>query len=319
MEIIQNTTEFCLASKTDTDMAGDTAVAIGKFDGIHKGHVQLLSHILKKKKEGLKAVAFTFYPSASVFFGKGSVEEITTRKEKQKLFEKLGIDILIEFPLNVQTAATPPEEFVRKYLVRQMHTAYLAAGADVTFGHKGLGDKELLLRLAGECGYRVQIIDKLYYEGREISSTYVREEVEKGNMPMVKKLLGRYYSFDGIVEEGSRLGRKLGMPTLNLYPEKEKLLPPKGVYYSRVFLEGEFYPGITNIGKKPTVNNTGAVDVETYLYDFDRNVYGKEIVTELLEFKRPEKRFSDVEELKAQMERDIAEGKEFHKKIKENV
>ncbi len=106
MEIIADTTEFWLES---------SAIAIGKFDGIHKGHTALLSHILKQKENGQKAVVFTFYPSASVFFGGGSTAEITTRQEKRKLFEKLGIDILIEFPLNAQTAATPPEEFVKKY------------------------------------------------------------------------------------------------------------------------------------------------------------------------------------------------------------
>lgn len=304
MEIIQNTTEFWLDTKT--------AVAIGKFDGIHKGHALLLSHILARKEKGLKAAVFTFHPSASVFFGKGSAEEITTRREKRKQFEKMGIDILIEFPLNAQTAATPPEEFVKKYLARQMKTAYLAAGEDVTFGDRGRGNKELLEQLSKECGYQLHIIEKLYRGDRQISSTYVREEVEKGDMVVAKELLGRYYSFEGRVEEGSRLGRKLGMPTLNLYPEKEKLLPPKGVYYSRVVLEDKIYSGITNIGKKPTVNDTDAVDVETYLYDFDRNVYGKEIVTELLRFKRPEQKFSGVAELKAQMERDIAEGRAFH-------
>lgn len=325
MEIIENTTEFWLeagdagtvAAKKDADAGicqAGTAVAIGKFDGIHKGHAALLSHILKQKEKGRKAVVFTFYPSASVFFGGGSTAEITTRQEKRKMFEKLGIDILIEFPLNAQTAATPPGEFVKKYLAEQMHTAYLAAGADVTFGYKGQGNKELLIKLADTYGYQVQIIDKLYYGDREISSTFVREAVEQGDMPMAERLLGRCYSFEGRVEEGSRLGRKLGMPTLNLYPEKEKLLPPKGVYYSRVLLEGETYAGITNIGRKPTVNDTDAVDVETYLYDFDRNVYGREIVTELLQFKRPEQRFAGVEELKAQMERDIAEGRAFHAK-----
>ncbi len=194
MEIIADTTEFWLEG---------SAIAIGKFDGIHKGHTALLSHILKQKENGQKAVVFTFYPSASVFFGGGSTAEITTRQEKRKLFEKLGIDILIEFPLNAQTAATPPEEFVKKYLAEQMNTAYLAAGADVTFGYKGQGNKELLIKLADNYGYQVQIIDKLYYGDREISSTFVREEVEKGDMPMAERLLGRYYSFEGRVRRKS--------------------------------------------------------------------------------------------------------------------
>ena len=304
MEIIQDTTEFYIEQKT--------AVAIGKFDGIHKGHIQLLSHILRQKERGMLAVVFTFYPSASVFFGQGPKAELTTRYEKRKLFEALGIDILIEFPLNVETAATDPKEFVEKILVRQMHAGYTAAGEDLSFGYKGMGNKELLIKMAESSGYKVQIIDKVYHEDREISSTFVREAVEKGDMVLACELLGRYYSFEGKVEEGNRLGRRLGMPTLNLYPVTEKLLPPKGVYYSRVLYENCTYPGITNIGYKPTVNATSEISVETYLYDFDRDMYGKQIVTELLQFKRPERKFENVQELKRQMERDIAEGRQFH-------
>ncbi|MDE6202551.1 MAG: bifunctional riboflavin kinase/FMN adenylyltransferase, partial [Lachnospiraceae bacterium] len=187
---------------------------------------------------------------------------------------------------------------------------------DLSFGYKGMGNKELLLKLSESCGYEVQIIQKVFYENREISSTFVREEVEKGHMAVVRSLLGRYYSFEGKVKEGNRLGRKLGMPTLNLYPLSEKLLPPKGVYYSRVFYENCTYPGITNIGNKPTVNQDDMISVETYLYDFDRDMYGKEIVTELLQFKRPEQKFGDVAQLKRQMEKDIAQGREFHRGLK---
>ncbi len=195
-----------------------------------------------------------------------------------------------------------------------MQAGYIAAGADVSFGYKGLGNKELLIRMAGQLDYQVEIINKVYEEAREISSTYVREEVEKGDMEKTARLLGRFYSFEGQVERGNRLGRKLGMPTLNLYPEREKLLPPKGVYYSRVLFEGGTYPGITNIGLKPTVNSTSHISVETYLYDFDKDMYGRKIVTELLQFKRPEQKFESVEMLKTQMEKDIAQGRMFHLK-----
>lgn len=304
MEIIYDTTEF--------HMNKETAVVIGKFDGVHRGHVQLLSHILKQKEHGLQTVVFTFHPSASAFFGRASTAELTTRYEKRNLFKEMGIDCLIEFPLNDKTAAISPESFIREILVGQMNARYIAAGVDLSFGYKGMGNKELLGEMSKELNYQVQIIDKVYCEGREISSTFVREEVEKGDMLMVRKLLGRNYSFEGRVKEGNRLGRRLGMPTLNLYPVSEKLLPPKGVYYSRVLYENCVYPGITNIGQKPTVNATETISVETYLYDFDKDMYGKEIVTELLQFKRPERRFDNVHELKLQMERDIAEGREFH-------
>lgn len=304
MKIICDTTEFQIEQRS--------AVAIGKFDGIHKGHEELLTYILKKKKEGMAAVVFTFHPSAAVFFGQSKGAELTTREEKRKLFEKLGIDILVEFPLTKKTASTLPEEFIREILSGKMHAAYIAAGEDVSFGYKGLGNRELLEQMSGELSYQVQIIDKVYCMDREISSTFVREEVEKGNMEMTARLLGRYYSIEGKVQQGNHFGRKLGMPTLNLYPDKEKLLPPKGVYYSQVLFENCTYPGITNIGFKPTVNATDTVSVETYLYDFDKDIYGKEIVTELLQFKRPEQKFKDVEALKIQMQKDIEQGRRYH-------
>lgn len=304
MKIICDTIKFQIEQKS--------AVAIGKFDGVHRGHMELLSHIIKMKEKKMAAVVFTFHPSAAAFFGQSKEAELTTRYEKRQLFEAIGVDVLVEFPLNEETAATPPEEFVEKILVRQMHAGYIAAGEDVSFGYKGLGNKELLIQMAGRLDYQVEIINKVYEERREISSTYVREEVEKGDMEKTARLLGRFYSFEGQVERGNRLGRKMGMPTLNLYPEKEKLLPPKGVYYSRVLFEGAVYPGITNIGLKPTVNSTSNISVETYLYDFDKDMYGRKIVTELLQFKRPEQKFESVEKLKEQMEKDIEQGRKYH-------
>lgn len=304
MKIICDTREFHIEERS--------AVAIGKFDGLHRGHGRLLSYILKQKEQGMSAVVFTFDPPASVFFGQAALNELTTREEKRKLFEDMGIDVLIEFPLNTETAAIAPEDFIEKILVGQMNAGYIAAGADVSFGYKGMGNKELLIQRSKEFGYQVNIIEKAYHNGREISSTFVREIVEQGDMVTARKLLGRYYSFEGRVKEGNRLGRKLGMPTLNLYPVTEKFLPPKGVYFSRVHYENCVYPGITNIGCKPTVNESSAVSVETYLYDFDKDMYGKEIVTELLQFKRAERKFDSVQELKTWMERDIAEGRQYH-------
>lgn len=304
MRIIRDTAEFQIEE--------ETAAAIGKFDGIHKGHLALLSHILRKKKEGKRAVVFTFDPPASVFFGRNE-KELTTLAEKRSFFERLGIDILIEFPLNAQTAAISAQDFIRRILACQMRTVYLAAGADVSFGDRGMGNRELLERLAPEYGCRVEIIPKVYWEGREISSSYVREEVLEGRMESAARLLGRSYSVSGTVEQGKKLGRRLGMPTLNLYPGEDKLLPPNGVYYSRTLFRGKSLESITNIGKKPTVNDTPAVSAETYLYGYEGDLYGEEITVELLEFRRPEIKFRDVEELRKQMERDIRAGRNYHK------
>lgn len=304
MQIIQGTTKFRFAEKS--------AVAIGKFDGIHKGHIALLDHVLKQKEKGLLAAVFTFDPPASVFFGKAGEKELSTKMEKRKVFELLGIDVLIEFPLNRETASIPPAVFIKQILAGQMQAAFIAAGNDLSFGAGGTGDKDLLEASAAELGYQVQLIDKVMDQEKEISSTLVREEVEKGNMETAARLLGRNYSITGIVEEGRKLGRQLGMPTLNLYPPEDKLLPPRGVYYSLITCDGLRYRGITNIGYKPTVNDTPSISVETYLYDYKGDMYGKEIITELIHFKRPEQKFQDVDALKAQMQKDIEEGRMFH-------
>ncbi|MCR4788699.1 MAG: bifunctional riboflavin kinase/FAD synthetase [Lachnospiraceae bacterium] len=288
-----------------------TAVAIGKFDGIHMGHKKLLEFILSKKEEGLKSAVFTFDMSAASFFQGRDIKDITTIGEKRIIFEELGIDHLIEYPLNDETAHILPEDFIENILVGMLNMKYVAAGDDLSFGYKGLGNSELLSGLAGKYGYEVEIIDKVRLEGRDISSSFVREEIEKGNMEKVSRLLGHPYSFTGSVKPGFKLGRKLGFPTMNLYPDKDKILPPKGVYYSEVSFGGAVYPGITNIGVRPTVSEGDHVSVETYLYDFDRDMYGQNIETGLLAFKRPEMKFETKEELKKMIDADIDQGREF--------
>ncbi|MBR5800683.1 MAG: bifunctional riboflavin kinase/FAD synthetase [Lachnospiraceae bacterium] len=300
-----------ISGSTDFVLEGKSAVAIGKFDGIHRGHLALMNHILEQKNEGMQAVVFTFDPPATVFFGRGGEKELTTLAEKRRFFESLGIDVLIEFPLNKETAAIEAEDFVKEILVKQIQAAYIAAGTDLSFGYKGRGDSVLLSALGEQFGYRVEIIDKLFFEEREISSTYVREEVLLGNMETVRELLGRPYSITGKVEQGKKLGRTLGMPTVNLYPPEGKLLPRKGVYFSETRCNGIPYKSITNIGLKPTVNDTPAISVESYLYDFEGDLYGEEIETFLLAFKRPEMKFDSVDALKAQMLADVEEGRHW--------
>jgi len=223
----------------------------------------------------------------------------------------MGVDILIEYPLNEISASIEPEAFVKEVLKDKMNMSYLAAGYDLSFGHKGAGNAELLRKLAPELDFELKIIEKVCDEGREISSTFIREEVEKGAMSHVARLLGEPYMIIGQVVHGAKLGRKIGMPTINLLPEKEKMLPPNGVYYSRTRIGDKEYKSITNIGKKPTVSNEEQIGVETYLYEFEQDVYGKNAIVKLLEYKRPEQKFADLEELKAQMLIDINDGREY--------
>ena len=283
-----------------------TAIAIGKFDGIHLGHKKLLKLILDQKQDGLKATVFTFEPSPEEFFVGHPVKQLFTRNEKRKAFEEMGIDILVEFPLTAVTAATPPEDFVKTILVEDLKADYIAAGTDVSFGDKGRGDQYLLKNMSKELGFELCLIDKVMLDGEEVSSTRVRNQVADGEIPMAKRLLGSDYSVSGIVEHGNHLGSTIGVPTVNILPPAGKLLPPFGVYSSNVVIDGQIYKGMTNIGRKPTVSSAGQVGVETYIYDFDQDVYGKTIEVRLLEFRRPEMKFDSVEQLKTQMEKDIA-------------
>ena len=300
MRIILDCSEFHIAERT--------AVAIGKFDGIHIGHQKLLARILEKKQDGFVACVFTFDPPPDVLFGKRTQKELTTREEKRMLFEKMGVDILIEFPLNKETAATLPEDFVKGILVEQMNTEFIAAGTDLAFGKNGAGNSELLIKMQAECGFEVEIIDKVCKDGREISSTYVREAVAEGNMELAEELLGEPFTVYGEVLHGNRLGRTLGMPTINQLPPENKLLPPFGVYYSEVEIDGNVYKGITNIGLKPTVNKGEGVGVETFIYNFNQDVYGDMVQVRLFHFKRPEQKFDNVEALKKQIKSDVEDG-----------
>ena len=304
MQIISETTEFNIGAKT--------AVAIGKFDGIHLGHKKLLDLILEQKKDSLKSVVFTFDPPPEEFFTGSRIPQLFTRFEKRAAFEEIGIDILIEFPLTAKTAATPPEEFVRDILVRQIGADYIAAGTDVSFGDKGRGDQYLLKNLSRELGYELGLIDKVRIDGSEVSSTRVRNEVADGNMPMVKRLLGYNYSICGTVEHGRHIGHTIGVPTVNIIPQVGKLLPPFGVYSSRVYLGTKVYDGMTNIGRKPTISDREQVGVETYIYDFDSDAYGQLLKVELIRFVRPEMKFDSLEQLKNQIKSDLINAREKH-------
>ncbi len=300
MEIITNTLDFYLER--------DTAVAIGKFDGVHIGHRRLLEEILSCRQKGLVSCVFTFEPAPAVFFGLSDGAELTTREEKRLLFERMGIDILIEFPLNERTAGMAPEVFAEEVLARQMSARFIAAGNDLSFGACGRGNAALLRKMGTELGFEVKTIGKVCLEGREVSSSYVRSQVENGNMALAERLLGMPYLVAGRVVSGNKIGRKLGFPTVNLLPGQGKLLPPNGVYLSCVRHDGRVYSAISNVGCKPTVTDERVRGVESYLYDFERDIYGEEIEVFLHEFIRPERRFESLEELKGQLERDIAAG-----------
>ena len=207
-----------------------------------------------------------------------------------------------------------PEEFV-SMIVSRLNVKCIVVGDDFRFGHNRAGDHELLLKLAPKHGYELIVVDKLKDNGRDISSTYIREEVARGNIKKANSLLGYPYFIMGRVVHGKQLGRTIGIPTINMLPEAEKILPPFGVYASKVNVSDKWYLGITNIGRKPTIEGENPVGVETYIIDFSQDVYDYVVTIELYDFLRPEKKFDSIEELKEQISGDIVKVIKYYRNV----
>lgn len=288
-----------------------TAVAIGKFDGMHLGHRKLLNEISSYREKGFRSLVFTFESPISDFFTGEKSKVLTPAEEKRKILEEADIDYLYTMPVTKETVSRDPEAFVREILVSQLKAGVIAAGGDLSFGDKGAGDMDLLRSLSSEHGgdleYRTVQIDKVRYRGEAISSSLVRDAVSRGEMERASDMLGRPYCIEGRVIHGNMLGRTLGMPTANLIPAGDKLLPPFGVYGSEVETADNKYRGITNIGIKPTVKDDDTIVAETYIIGLERDIYGENIRVGLKRFLRPEMKFDSIEALKEQMKKDLME------------
>ena len=307
MKYITKTLEFKIEEPT--------AVTLGKFDGLHRGHELLMNTVLEcKQKYQVASVAFTFdIPPRS------RVEEIvanvlTTNDEKQYIFEKQGIDYLIECPFTEEVMSMEPKDFI-EWIAKSLNMKYVVVGDDFRFGHKRAGDYHTLQEYEEVYGYKTIVLDKLKDSNRDISSTYVREKIADGNIRKANELLGYSYFIKSEILHGKKLGRRIGMPTINMILPENKLLPPNGVYVTEVLVEGEKYMGVTNVGCKPTVSEERIVGVETYIDNFCQDLYGEKIVVSFLEFIRPEMKFASIDELKAQMESDIQVARKYYKNV----
>ncbi len=305
MRYICNTTEF--------HIEGPCAVTLGKFDGLHRGHQKLLQEILRLQGEGCTGVVFEIAPEDR--------PSLSVPQEKKEFLEEAGIDCMIHCPFTPDILTMEPERFISEVLHDGLHARYIVVGTDFRFGYHRKGDVDFLKEREKKYGYSLIVIPKECCQEREISSTYIREALAGADLPLVRDLLGFYYPIDGMVMHGQKLGRQLGMPTINIRPEKYKLLPPPGVYFSDVMVysgglrsapEDMKCHGISNIGFKPTVNGN-FLGVETYLYEVgsDVDLYGRNVRIFLREFRRQEIKFESVDSLKAQMERDVLSGKEY--------
>ena len=281
-----------------------SAVTLGKFDGIHRGHRKLVERILEQKEKGLQTVLFSL--------GIGS-QMIFTKEERCRILEDAGVDILIECPLDARIRHMKADTFIKEILVGDLQAEHVAVGEDFRFGYERKGNPELLREMGKKLGFSVDMIPKEMEGKRKISSTFIREELKRGNMEKVNDLLGFPFFVDGVIEHGRGMGRREFFPTANLIPLPEKLLPPNGVYITLSSFGQEIYPGITNVGYKPTVGEN-FIGVESYLFDCEKNLYGKNCTVEFRKFLRKEQRFSSYEALKEQIQKDIRMGEEYFRR-----
>ena len=290
----------------------DTCVTLGKFDGFHIGHRRLLAALAEeKRRSGCKSAVLAFDFRPDMFRGGNGYRLIYTEEEKKRMLADEGIDYFISYPVTRETSGTEAEEFILRVLAGQLGARLIAVGEDNRFGHNRRGDVAMLRQFSAECGFRVAAFPKVQFGGEAVSSTRIREELQRGNMEAANGMLGAAYHVAGTVEHGRRLGRTLGFPTINVTPPEEKLLPPFGVYASVTELSGRRYAGVTNVGVRPTVGVQEQVWVENHLFDFQRECYGEQIRIELLHFLRPERSFADMQALKQQLARDAAESRSF--------
>ncbi|EEG73233.1 bifunctional riboflavin kinase/FAD synthetase [[Clostridium] hylemonae] len=290
---------------------GRSAVTLGKFDGLHLGHKKLTDMVKEYgRQDDIKSIVCAFDMSV-LWEKKGISREVLMTKDERKNHLEEEVDCLVDCPFTEEFSRMEAEEFIENVICNIFRAAYVVVGTDFRFGHGKRGDIHMLQAYARKYDYELIVIEKERREGHIISSTYIKQILKEGNMPFVCELLGYPYGLQGVVEHGKKLGRRLGFPTFNVAPAREKVMPPNGVYLNRVQVDGVWYDGIANIGVKPTVSDEERLLVESYLFDYSGDAYGKEVQIELLEFCRPEQKFADVEEMKKCVAGDIAFGRQY--------
>jgi len=300
-----------------------TAIALGNFDGIHRGHRQVIDPVLASSA-GISTVV-SFYPHPQEWFTGERRLLLTPLQEKANYLKSIGIEQLVLLPFNKELSQLPPQGFVEQVLLKQLQARWVSVGHNFRFGHRRSGTTEDLKAIASNHGIFVHIAPLQLCGNERISSSAIREALSQGDLERANRLLGRPYMFSGPVVHGQHLGRTIGFPTANLELPDNKFCPRRGVYYvevqrvsheERVLSMGEkslptvgsgngpdFLPGVMNLGTRPTVDGVQQT-VEVHLLDWQGDLYGQSLIVRLKQFLRPEQKFDSLDALKAQIEAD---------------
>ena len=291
-----------------------SVIALGFFDGVHRGHAALLQKAKERAQElNAESAVFTFdRPPKEVVTGK-QVLLINSADDRREIMQRVyGIDRVILAPFDQNMMHCSWQDFITELLVRENGAIHLVAGHDYRFGYKNEGTPELLAEKCAQLGLGCDIIPKVEHEGITVSSTYIRTLVESGDMERAAQFLGHRHCLSRTVCHGQRFGRTIGIPTVNLTVPEGVLVPRRGVYITRVYLpDGRSFPGVTNVGVRPTVSCDSNVTVETFLLDFHGDLYGQQLRLEFFRRLRGEIKFASAEELKKQIHCDIAAVRDY--------
>ncbi|OSB08283.1 bifunctional riboflavin kinase/FAD synthetase [Paraclostridium bifermentans] len=283
----------------------NTVVTIGNFDGIHKGHIKLIKEAVKEAKtKNYKSVVFTFENHPMRYFRADSIKHIITNEEKVKIFEDLGVDIVFMIPFDEYMTKISATDFVKTILHEKLKCKMVIVGHDFTFARNKEGNASLLESLGKNYNMKVKVIEPIKIKGRRVSSSYIRNLINDGNVSEIKNFLGRNYFLEGEVIHARKIGRTIGFPTANLKAEDKLIIPKNGIYAVKVYVKNKVYYGATNIGYNPTVNGK-VLSIETNIIDFDEEIYGEIIRVEFLDRIRDEKKFNSLDELKSQLRKDV--------------
>ena len=292
-----------------TNNIKENYVALGSFDGLHFGHLCLVDKVCELAKENQgKSMVFTFknHPK-KLLDPKAEIQMLMTNSEKVQILKEKNIDKLVLKTFDTELMKMKPEKFI-EFLCENYDIKGIVVGFNFRFGYKNLGDIDLLEKYSEMYDYKLFVIPPYDYKGEIVSSTKIRGELLEGNVNFAYRMLSRPYSIEGKVIDGKKIGRTIGFPTANISIPSDKLIPNKGVYYTNVNYNGIIYKSITNIGNNPTVNGQ-ELTVETYILDFNEEIYGQNIRIYFIEKIRDEIKFQGLDALIEQLNKD----KEFAK------
>lgn len=291
-------------------------LALGNFDGLHRGHQKVIERIRRAASErGGAAVALTFDPHPPrVIRPDKAPPLLMTLPQKLEALERAGAHGVAVVPFTVELSRWSPESFVRQVLVDWLRVAEVWVGADFLFGRDRAGNFSVLRTLGAELGFKTEKVDSVRYKDFVVSSTRIRRLVSEGRVDEAGALLGHHYTIRGTVATGARRGRELGFPTANLSTENE-LLPPPGVYATMAAVHGVWWPSVTNVGVRPTFESAGTLTVETHVLGLEADLYGAPLALGFVQRLRDERRFGDVDALKEQIAADVRRVRRLFERI----